>query len=259
MHSSDKLLNIVTYVLGFAFLVIITVMLGKQDLGDVDILAFIGALLGGAITLVGVIFTIRGSFEGLKEQAEYDRNKTIEANRSYISVQEFNGAFQLHNLETSYKSRIILTEHYNIFVENNTQQELKGTKTTFYKISIHGIPEIIVNCKIKITLETKGGVRHIINSRVGLIEKNEEVFIPIYRLGEETVNALKTEVEYSTLSDERIYYLYDVENMKEGYWKIDGNDRKLIFTFDLENSSWFYPNRIKDNNERQKNGSKMAE
>lgn len=249
MKSIEKLINIIIYVLGFAFVVIISIMIGEQDLGDIDVLAFIGALLGGAITLVGVVYTINASFEGLKRQSDYDRNKTIESNRSYISVQEFEGAFQLHNLETSYKSRIILTDDYSIFVDNQSRETLRGMKTTFYKVSIHGSPELIINCKIKITLKSDDETIHIIKSRVGLIEKDEEVFIPLYRVGLAEINALKTEVEYSTLSDERIYYLYDVENKQEGYWKIeDDNSKTLIFSFNLENSRWSYPNRIKNKN-----------
>lgn len=247
MRSTDKLTDVIIYVLGFTFLIIISIMISKQDLGDVDILAFIGALVGGVITLIGVVYTIKASFEGLQKQSDYDRNKTIEANRSYISVQDFEGAFQLHNLETSYKSRIILTNDYSVFAGRHSEEDLKRVRTTFYKLSIHGIPEIIVNCKIKITIQTEDQTIQTIESRIGLIEKEEEVFIPLYRLGHKEVNAVRTEVEYSTLSDERIYYLYDVENMIEGYWKVeDDNSKTLLFSFELENSNWAYPNRIKN-------------
>jgi hypothetical protein len=78
--SHEKLLGVITYVLGFAFVVLISIMLSDQDLGDVDILAFIGALLGGAITLAGVYYTIRGSFEALQQQIK-EQIKNEEENR----------------------------------------------------------------------------------------------------------------------------------------------------------------------------------
>ncbi|WP_249871626.1 hypothetical protein [Oceanobacillus saliphilus] len=61
-----RLLNLITYV---AILIIVLLIVGYKSFGNVDgaaLLSFLGALVGALITLVGVLFTINASFEGIK-------------------------------------------------------------------------------------------------------------------------------------------------------------------------------------------------
>ncbi|MFD1780158.1 hypothetical protein ACFSFW_15940 [Fredinandcohnia salidurans] len=232
----------------FAFVVIIAIYISDKGVGEVDVLAFVGSILGGVLTLGGVYLTITSSFEGLRKQFDFEHNKLVEANRSYITVQQLTAPFKLHNVETGYKSRIILTRDYERFIDNHNDEDLKEIDTSFYKFSIHGIPEIVIDCKIVITL-TKPGTEELlyIESNIGMIEKDEELFIPCYvddSLKE--LEPVKIEAEYTTLSDERIHFEFDARNMVEGYWLLKDGQKETIFQFTVQNSDWIFPNRKKN-------------
>jgi hypothetical protein len=198
-----------------------------------------GGIIGGVVAYIVANSQIR-------TQIDFDRQKTMEINRSYAIVQDFTGPFKLHNIETSYKSRIILTNDYDQVTKALSKDQLKELRTSFYKITHHGTPDIILNCNIKIFLKNEQGEDlPVIESHLGVIEKEEEVFIPLYIKGEKQVFPRKAELLYTTVSGERMFYLYDVENGKEGYWLINNNDKEKIFEFELKNSNWIYPNRIK--------------
>lgn len=64
------LLNVIAYLLLVSLFIVIYIILGNKHLGlgEVDVLSFLGALLGGAITLVGVYYTIRASFDSIEKQ-----------------------------------------------------------------------------------------------------------------------------------------------------------------------------------------------
>jgi hypothetical protein len=207
-------------------------------------LGFLANYSGGIIG--GIVAYIAANTQ-VKQQIENERNKMIESNRSYVCAQQFSGTFKLHNVETSYNSRIILTKDYDDFISSNSDDDLKHLITTFLKITHYGTPDIILNADIKIYLDDPitQNSKKVIESHLGVIEKNEEVFFPLYQDGVKEILMNKVEITYFTISGEHIYYLYSPKTQREGYWLLKGNEKEKIFEFELKNSDWIYPNRNK--------------
>ncbi|MDG0059153.1 hypothetical protein [Priestia sp. P5] len=208
-------------------------------------LGFLANYSGGIIG--GIVAYIIANSQ-IKQELEFNRQQSIEADRSYVSVQEFKGQFRLPNIQTSFKSRIMLTEDYENYIEGKTNAFLQKETTIFYRIYHFGIPEVILNCQVKIQL--KGGASEtstVIKSNIGVIQKEEEVFIPLYLEKQKEVMVDLVEVTYSTIAGEKMYYKYDLVNLKEGYWVLNEDGESVeVFSFPMKNSNWIYPNRLKE-------------
>jgi hypothetical protein len=201
-----------------------------------------GGIIGGLVA-----YWIANS--QIKQELDFNRQQSIEADRSFVSVQEFKGQFRLPNVQTSFKSRIMLTSDYDNYIKGKTDEMLKGETTTFYRVFHFGNPEVILNCEIKIYLKgVTSNVPAIIESNIGVIQKDEEVFIPLYLKGQTEVIVDLAEISYSTIAGEKMYYKYDLVNQKEGYWVLDdnGDPKEDVFSFTMKNSNWIYPNRVKE-------------
>lgn len=200
-----------------------------------------GGIIGGVVA-----YYIANS--QIKQELDFNRQQSIEADRSYISVQEFKGEFLLSNIQMSIKSRIMLTEDYGIYIKGKTNEMLKGEFTTFYRLFHFGTPEVILNCEIKIKLKgTASETPAVIESNIGIIQKEEEVFIPLYLKNQREVTVDLVEVTYFTVAGEKMYYKYDLVNQKEGYWVLPEKGNPIeVFNFPLKNSDWIYPNRLKE-------------
>ena len=138
--------------------------------------------------------------------------------------------------------------YYEIDSHKKTNEMLKGETTAFYRIFHFGTPQVILNCEIKIQL--KGALSRtpvIIQSNVGVIQREEEVFIPLYLKDQPSVIVDLVEVTYSTIAGEKMYYKYDLVNLKEGYWVLSEKGNPVeVFSFPMKNSNWIYPNRLKE-------------
>jgi hypothetical protein len=79
MNKKDKvtLLNWIVYLLVFLLVTIIVSWSNHVKLGDVDVLAFIGSIIGGILTLAGVYFTIQSSFNALEVTMKRQENLTF--------------------------------------------------------------------------------------------------------------------------------------------------------------------------------------
>lgn len=208
-------------------------------------LGFLANYSGG---IIGGIVAYYIANSQIKQELDFNRQQSIEADRSYVSVQEFEGRFKLPNVQMSFKSRIMLTEDYKNIIDNNTDEILNEVSTTFYRIFHFGTPEVILNCEIKIQLKgLESGTPNLIECNVGVIHKEEEVFIPLYLKDQKKIIVDFVEVTYFTIAGEKMLYKYDLFNQNEGYWLLpEVGDAVRVFQFPMKNSKWLYPNRLKE-------------
>lgn len=193
---------------------------------------FFGNYGGGIIG--GIVAYIVANTQ-IKKQIENEKQKTIESSRSYISIQEFHANPKLKNMNTSYKSRVFETIDYKKIQE---QTDLKSIP--FHKFTIHGTPDIIMACEVQVFLNYP----HInFIAPLGIVEKEEEVFIPMCISGIKTIEVDKVIVNYTTVSGEQMIYKYDVTKGMTGYWYIKNDKPVEIFSYEMRTSDWFYPNR----------------
>jgi hypothetical protein len=175
-----------------------------------------------------------------QDQLDRDKYQYIVVNRSYVVLQEFtNAPFNLEGLDIHPNSRIILTEDYN---KNRKLGEKVGLRTTFYKITLLGTPDNIFDCSIKIDLTNPvDNKKIIIDEMISIVEKNEEVFIPLYIKGLKEVIVNDVEINYLTVSGERIHYVYNPINQTEKYFSLIDGEQELLMEFNMRISNWLYP------------------
>ncbi|RJS62972.1 hypothetical protein [Priestia filamentosa] len=236
--------NIYNIIIGLLLFVLIAVVAVYKviDIGDVDILAFLGAIIGGIITLLGVHFTIKSSFYQIQKQKQEDEKDDKERNRSYIIAEEYRGPIDLKGVETGQNSRLILTEYYEEYKKDKSENYYKYIP--YYKIYHMGLPEIILDCEANFTLSYKQNPPYSIVSHIGILEKNTNIFIPLLKAGQDDADLHKFQFSYNTIKGERMVYTLDIDNKKEKCYVINNNGEQPeeCYSFDLKTSNWIYPN-----------------
>jgi gas vesicle protein len=219
--------------------------------------SYSGSILGGIIGALVAVFVAKMQIEKqqqyhieqiseqrkqFQEQIERDKNQYKAVNRSYVVLQEItNAPFDLEGTEIHPNSRIILTKDYD---ENRKVMKKMNLLTSFYKITLFGTPDNIFDCTVKVILTDQDTAQNIlIDEKIAILEKNEEVFIPLYVKDLKEVVVNKVEIDYVTVSGERIQYIYDPINLIERYYGINLGEMELLMGFNMRKSNWLYPKK----------------
>lgn len=220
--------------------------------GDLD------SWIGFFANYLGLIGAISIAIIQIKDQKERDNSNELQSNRSYIIAQEFAAPFNLKNVITSPNSRLIVNDYYNdaeeFFIaqfESNSSNEnlrdfLGNITVQFYKFSHSGIPDVIIDCHIKIKVADSDNVRetYIVSSNIGTFEKLEEIFIPIVNINYREITPLNVQLDYKTIKGEQMRYCYNYEQKKEEHMIIVDGKIHLLHSIDVSDSTWIYPNKI---------------
>lgn len=181
-------------------------------------------------------------------QKKKDDEKDRQDNRSYIVLHDFYSNVRLKNVKTHENSRIIETEGYKYLLETMKKVwNIEDYSTSFLKLSHFGNPDVILDCNVKLTVKFELGIEKI-EVNIGAFEKGIEIFIPVVPVGAymgEIVELEEARVEYSTLRNERIHYIHELENKRDVckiVWE-DGQE-EVLYEFSLNESQWIYPNKI---------------
>lgn len=160
----------------------------------IAMIGFLGSIIGGAMTLVGVRITLKD------QNKKYIDQQTL-SNRSILQIGEvYNAHIKLNNYKSKMKRRIICTEPYNL-------AEALGLIDghNFVIVSNPG-PARVLNCNINIaiTFEITFEVWKT-KALVPNIDINEEVYVPIDKIPfKDSYKITEIEIEYNTLSNEKI-------------------------------------------------------
>ncbi|ASS96646.1 hypothetical protein [Peribacillus simplex] len=173
-----------------------------------------------------------------QHQIEKDNKQYLKANRSYILLQEFNSLVGFKEVNIHPNSRVILTKDFEEIALK------KHLRTTFYKISLLGVPESILDGSINIELTDISETHtYYINEYISVLEKNEEVFIPLYTKGLSEVIVKTVEIKYLTLAGERMLYTYNPTEGNERYFSLNNSERDVILELSMRPSNWIYPKK----------------
>ncbi|EKS8376133.1 hypothetical protein QC477_005364 [Bacillus cereus] len=168
---------------------------------------------------------------------------------------------KLKGVKANNDIRIIVTEDYEQWTKNLSEEKLKHARIPFYKICHRGNPEIIFDCTVRISLKNpmENNSPIELTANIGVIDKTEEIYVPLYsvQLDEIHTNSefkhmdleiepLGMEIKYRTIVNEKMVFKYDVIGEKEIYYTIDPitNKEKEIINYDVNKSTWIYPNKI---------------
>jgi len=220
---------------------------------------YIGSIIGGLTAFAIVYYQ-------MEKQKQLEEENELQANRSYINAEEFIAPIGLTDIKHKEFSKIMVTDFYRDFKSLN-----KDTKNfiPYYKINHSGLPDAILDCELIFDLsesidedkhqspivsqliaattpigeETKKKEEpYRIVTHIGVFEKNIDIFIPLVKTSFK-VKIKKFQMEYTTLKNERIRYIADIENQKESHLLIKENEEpECLFKFDLKASDWTYPN-----------------
>lgn len=205
-----------------------------------------GGIIGG---FVAFIIASRQ----IKAQNDENNKNEIENSRSYIILEEFIAPVDLRNVNTNFNSKILNNEFYEAIKEDWIDER---KQIPFYKLHHNGLPEIILDCEIEISLkgEYSNSAQtsdYLIQSHLGVFEKNIEIFIPITNKDFTFVQPKKVDISYRTIKGERIRYIYDVENMNEKHILIsqDGKSNdEILHNIKLKGVEWIYPAKLNKTN-----------
>lgn len=168
-------------------------------------------------------------------------------NRSYLVLHDFRSNPRLNNIATPENSRLIETKGYQWLIEKlKTDGGLDQFTTSFIKLSHYGNPEVIFNCKVEIKMQYSKG-KGDFKVDIGVFEKGIEVFIPVVPIGtikREEIEISEVKVTYTTIKDETMEYVHDLIKRKDSCRVFYGNHDELLFEFQLDSSSWIYPNKL---------------
>lgn len=179
----------------------------------------------------------------LKED-EQDRK----SNRSFLVLHDFHANLRLKNVKTHENSRIIETEGYKWLIENLNKIKINAedAATTFIKLSHYGNPDVILDCKVNIETESSRGSNSF-KVDIGVFEKGIEIFVPTVQSNAyvgETIELKQVKVSYSTLRNEKVEYIHDLSLKKDICKIIHEEKEEILYEFQLDESSWIYPNKL---------------
>ncbi|REJ18656.1 MAG: hypothetical protein C6W57_03345 [Caldibacillus debilis] len=210
-------------------------------------LSFFGNYSGG---IVGGIVAYIIAASQIKAQNDEKIKDEIKNSRSYIILEEFIAPVDLKGVITHNNSKILSNKFYE---EIKKDPNSKHKSIPFYKIHHSGLPEIILDCEIKVILhgegETAGKIPYLVESHLSVFEKNTEIFIPVARKDFKHINPKRVTVSYSTIKGEKILYVYDVDKMEEKHVLINLKDRnkdRVLHRVKLKGVTWIYPAKFND-------------
>ncbi|EPC8408874.1 TPA: hypothetical protein ROY06_004662 [Bacillus cereus] len=231
-----------------------------------DWLAFFANYCGALIGVFGAYFIaqkqMRTQWKQVQNQRILDEEQFYINNRSYIYYQEMHRMpVKLKGVKANNDIRIIVTEDYEQWTKNLSEEKLKHARVPFYKICHRGNPEIIFDCTVRISLKNpmENNSPIELTANIGVIDKTEEIYVPLYsvQLDEIHTNSgikhidldiepLGMEIKYRTIVNEKMIFKYDVIGKKEIYYTIDPitNKEKEIINYDVNKSTWIYPDKI---------------
>lgn len=189
---------------------------------------FFGSYFG---TILGGLFAYIIARIQIAEQRETERKQRIEAQRSYICIEDIKDFVGLKSVPTSKLCKIIETEDYST---------LNGSSNyiiPYYKILHYGQPDIILNAEIVIDFKDENDKSRNVKYALGNIYKDCELYLPMYIREVKEIHLRKIVFTYITIGGEKIKYIQDFEGKVEEYWTNDYNPTKFL-TLELKNANW---------------------
>lgn len=200
------------------------------------------SMLGGIVGAMGAYFIAVHQINKEKEALE---KSDIEANRSFIILDEFSAKPKLRNVITNSESKVLSTSAY----EEN-REKYPDDMIPFYRIRHAGKSELILDCKVEINFDVN--MHQSVSNEtfyIHLIEKGTEIFIPLNLADEEDVSYPESlKLTYKTMKDETILFDY---NVKAGYIKHilldEVGGQSLMHEMKMQKANWVLPAKLKRN------------
>lgn len=196
-------------------------------------IAFVGAVVGGALTLIGVRLTIA-------TQIEKEKQRMKEKHRTYLSASTI--SFNLANDKKRGRKeryRIYLTESYKWLL--GTDKE-----TSYYSVVRNSGTDIVTNCKFVVTVGSDENFHNIdiIEVWVDYFEKDVEILIPLCstKLGTCTPWVKDIQVIFKTLNNEKVEFRQSEVERKRQHIFYE-NDEPEIVDMEYQYTSWVEKNR----------------
>jgi hypothetical protein len=241
--SAPIIINVLMAIPSFGF----AVLDSEQWLG------FFGNYSGGIIGGIVAYYIANGQ---IKAQNEDQRQNEIESSRSYIILEEFIAPVTLKGINTHSNSKILSNSFYKDIINDPASN---GKNIPFYKVHHSGLPNIILDCHIKMLLlgEREGQIDlqpYTIETHLSVLEKSTEIFIPVANPSYNFILPQQISVTYSTIKGETIWYNYDVNLMSETHKLIKDTSGKIkndeLYHVELEGVEWIFPAKINNSLEK---------
>ena len=211
---------------------------------------YFGALIGIIAAIVISRIQVNGAKEDLKTQLkeqELQTKKRIEnetmiqkiENRVFLDYTMFMDKLLLDDRDV-HNNKILLHSNIYRFINHNPNDYLKDQLAHFLKVEYFGATESVLDVKILIhIIEANGEETLNVMNRSGL-NKNENLYIPLY-LHDNRGSLTRVEIEYTTLTQERIRFVSDMLSRKEFYTLIEDSFEHVFYKRELINERYILP------------------
>lgn len=207
---------------------LIKIFFGGSSTILAGVIAFLGAIIGGALTLIGVKWT-------LVSQSEKEDMRRFESSKTYLSASKtifnYNGTDKIGRLE---KHRLMLTESFKSL--NGLNEDI-----AYYSVIRYGGDEVVTNCQIVVTVGTDNSFLNsdTIESWTDYFEKDEEIIIPICSLKLKETNPWVKEIKvtFYTLNNDKIVFTQSELDNKRNHIFYQG-DKKQTLGVDTKYTAW---------------------
>jgi hypothetical protein len=211
---------------------------------------YFGSIIGIIVAIAVSRIQVNGSREDLQKQLE-EQDKQVKQrieneriiqkieNRVFIDYTMFRDYLLLSDRDVNTNS-ILLPRSINFFIHHNPNDYLKDIKAEFLKLEFYGTTDCVLELDILIHIRGEDGEDLIESMYKSGLNKGHTLYVPLFLLG--SPNALiRVEIEYTTLTQERIRFVSDMINYKEFYSLIKDNSEEVFHIRELKNEIYMVP------------------
>ena len=192
------------------------------------VIAFVGAIIGGALTLIGVKWT-------LVSQSKKEDMRRFESSKTYLSASKtmfnYNETDKIGRLE---KHRLMLTGPFKSLQGSNKQ-------VAYYSVIRYGGDEVVTNCQFIVTVGTDKNFENsdTIEVWADYFERDEEIIIPICSSKLNDINPWVKEitVTFYTLNNDKIVFTQSEKDNKRNHVFYRG-DKEQALGVDTKYTAW---------------------
>ncbi|MEO4053392.1 hypothetical protein [Solibacillus sp. CAU 1738] len=202
-------------------------------------------LTSGILSLFGGLIGVMGAYWIATMQMSHQL-KTIEKEgvkkaRPYIICEEIRGSYKLQEINRHPESKILFSEYY----EKNIDIATIHTEgfMNFFMFKFIGDPEYIMDCQIKLTMDSNVYEENCYDFYLDHMRRNVEIFIPLPFYINDIEGILKVEfdnieLKYSTTSKEKFKYVYSHRDLYQKIYLIIEGQEELISDKEVIPSNW---------------------
>ncbi|KAA0944090.1 AzlD domain-containing protein [Sporosarcina sp. ANT_H38] len=207
---------------------LINIFFGWDPTIIAGVIAFVGAIIGGSLTLIGVKWTLTSQFEK-EDRGKYEENRTfLSVSRTKFNYEKQDKVGRIDN------HRILITESFT-YLDGFNQD------VVYYSVIRYGGSEIVTNCLFSITVGNDGNFEDndTIEAWVDYFEKNEEILIPICSKKLRNLNPWIKEIKITlyTQNNDKIEFTQSEVDRKRVHIFFEG-DKKHTLGFETKHTAW---------------------